>query len=252
VATQAQLIKKHGEELQVEKSKALACCLVIVGCAIAPIQANEVVIHSDLGHGRLSQRTITPAEVGKSAKPRVASKHYRYKRFAASQRHGKVRLASAFDSIAIIESSPAPAPTFRSGNTGAATRVDWSSLNQTSAWTAGADTSNYTLNYVVNTSNPVIDATEKNNAGITIVSAPQVFSIKPGQAVSEPLGEFVQATGWQLSWDADEYVVSTSVTLKGTLEEVTDALIRALNHSGARLKSVLYSGNKTLRISERN
>lgn len=97
-----------------------------------------------------------------------------------------------------------------------------------------------------------VDVAESAATSVTVVSAPPVFSIKPGEAVSVPLAEFAKAHGWQLSWDADEYIVSTSVRLAGTLDGVIDALIRALNHSGARLKSTLYDGNKTLRISERN
>ncbi|ABE47307.1 TcpQ domain-containing protein [Polaromonas sp. JS666] len=83
-------------------------------------------------------------------------------------------------------------------------------------------------------------------------AAPEVplMEIVKGKRVDEQLRDFGKRAGWNLIWQAPEYVLDQNMTLPGGFEESVTTLLKGANEAGARLQAVFYRGNKTVRISE--
>lgn len=82
--------------------------------------------------------------------------------------------------------------------------------------------------------------------------APEVppMEIVKGKRVDEQLRELGKRAGWNLIWQAPEYVLDQNMTLPGGFEESVTTLLKGANEAGSRLQAVFYRGNKTVRISE--
>lgn len=76
------------------------------------------------------------------------------------------------------------------------------------------------------------------------------FEIKKGKRVDEQLRAYGSRSGWDLVWQAPEYVLDQNMTIQGDFESSVLFFLNGANEAGARLRAVFYRGNKTVRVTE--
>lgn len=98
-------------------------------------------------------------------------------------------------------------------------------------------------------------APNQPRAAAALPVAPPVPEVPPmeivkGKRVDEQLREFGSRAGWNLIWQAPEYVLDQNMTLPGGFEDSVTMLLKGANEAGTRLRAVFYRGNKTVRVME--
>lgn len=78
----------------------------------------------------------------------------------------------------------------------------------------------------------------------------EAFEIEKAKRVDEQLRAYGKRSGWELVWQAPEYVLDQNMTIPGNFENAVAFLLRGANEAGTRLRAVFYRGNKTVRITE--
>lgn len=76
------------------------------------------------------------------------------------------------------------------------------------------------------------------------------FEIEKGKRVDEQLRSYGKRSGWDLVWQAPDFVLDQNMTIPGDFESSVLFFLRGANESGARLRAVFYRGNKTVRVTE--
>lgn len=88
---------------------------------------------------------------------------------------------------------------------------------------------------------------------IAPVVAPVVvktFELLKGRRVDEQLRSYGKEAGWEVIWQAPEYVLDQNMTLQGDFEAAVEFFLKGTNVAGSRLSAVFYRGNKTVRVAE--
>jgi Toxin co-regulated pilus biosynthesis protein Q len=86
-------------------------------------------------------------------------------------------------------------------------------------------------------------------APVKAVPAPS-FELKKGKSVEAQLFEFGKQSGWDLVWQAPEFVVDRNMVIQGDFEAAVLSFLNGANEAGTRLRAVFYRGNKTVRVTE--
>ena len=81
-----------------------------------------------------------------------------------------------------------------------------------------------------------------------IVKAP--LELKPNSPVDEQFRQFATRSGWNLMWQAPEYVLDHKTTIAGDFESALATFLKSANESGVRLRAMFFRGNKTVRVEE--
>lgn len=76
------------------------------------------------------------------------------------------------------------------------------------------------------------------------------FEIEKGKHVDEQLRAYAKQSGWNLVWQAPDYVLDQRMTLQGDFEASLLSFLKGANEAGTRLRAVFYRGNKTVRVME--
>lgn len=102
------------------------------------------------------------------------------------------------------------------------------------------------------TAKPVIaPIAEPKTAVVAPAPAPAPsFELKKGKSVESQLLEFGKQSGWDLIWQAPEYVVDRNMMIQGNFENAVLSFLNGANEAGTRLRAVFYRGNKTVRVTE--
>lgn len=80
--------------------------------------------------------------------------------------------------------------------------------------------------------------------------APPTFELQKGKRVDEQLRAYGKQAGWDVIWQASEFVVEQPQVLPGNFEESIEYFLRGANEAGIHLRGVFYRGNRTVRITE--
>lgn len=81
-------------------------------------------------------------------------------------------------------------------------------------------------------------------------AAPISIELVKGKRVDDQFRAFAKQSGWDLVWQAPEYVVDRDMKINGEFENVLLSFLNGANEAGTRLRAVFYRGNKTVRITE--
>lgn len=76
------------------------------------------------------------------------------------------------------------------------------------------------------------------------------FELVKGKRVDDQLRAYGKRSGWDLIWQAPEYVLDQNMTIQGDFESSVLFFLNGANEAGARLRAVFYRGNKTVRVTE--
>lgn len=69
------------------------------------------------------------------------------------------------------------------------------------------------------------------------------------RTVKGVLGRWAHEEGWQFVWDVPtDFSIDASATIHGTFEDALDAVVEALKRSQVPIQTILYKGNKVLRV----
>lgn len=77
-----------------------------------------------------------------------------------------------------------------------------------------------------------------------------LFELEKGKSVEAQLRAYGKRAGWDLFWQAPEYVLDQNTTLASDFESSVIFFLKGTNEAGAHLQAVFYRGNKTVRITE--
>ena len=83
-----------------------------------------------------------------------------------------------------------------------------------------------------------------------IVAPVAKFELKKGKSIESQLIEFGKQSGWDLVWQAPEYVVDKNMMIQGDFESAILSFLNGANEAGTSLRAVFYRGNKTVRVTE--
>ncbi len=72
--------------------------------------------------------------------------------------------------------------------------------------------------------------------------------LKAGLNLSSQLQRLAAPVGWQVIWEAPDFLVEQSVTLGGDFFQVTVAIVDSIQATGTPVKATFYKGNQILRI----
>ncbi len=78
--------------------------------------------------------------------------------------------------------------------------------------------------------------------------APASVVLKAGLSLSSHLQRLAGPVGWQVIWEAPDFLVEQSVTLSGDFFQVTAAIVDSIQATGTPVKATFYKGNQILRI----
>lgn len=76
------------------------------------------------------------------------------------------------------------------------------------------------------------------------------FELVKGKRVDDQFRVFGKQSGWNLIWQAPEYVLDQNMTIPGDFESSILFFLSGANEAGTRLRAVFYRGNKTVRVTE--
>lgn len=101
-------------------------------------------------------------------------------------------------------------------------------------------------------SQPVATASAGNAVVPTSVEPPPppTFEMTRGKRVDDQLRAYGKTAGWDLVWEAPEYMLDRNMTVQGEFEAAVLSFISGANEAGTRLRAVFYRGNKTVRVTE--
>ena len=87
-----------------------------------------------------------------------------------------------------------------------------------------------------------------------VVEAPAApiptFELVKGKRVDEQLRAFGKRSGWDLIWQAPDYVLDQNMIIQGDFEPAVLFFLKGTNEAGSRLRAIFYRGNKTVRVTE--
>lgn len=97
----------------------------------------------------------------------------------------------------------------------------------------------------------------KPSAGTAVVPTPvepppppPTFEMTRGKRVDDQLRAYGKTAGWDLVWEAPEYMLDRNMTVQGEFEAAVLSFISGANEAGTRLRAIFYRGNKTVRVTE--
>lgn len=76
------------------------------------------------------------------------------------------------------------------------------------------------------------------------------FEIKKGSRIDHQLAEYGKIQGWELIWEAPEFVFDKNKMLPGNFEAALVFFLNGVNETGEHLRATFYRGNKTVRVTE--
>lgn len=76
------------------------------------------------------------------------------------------------------------------------------------------------------------------------------FEIKKGVRIDTQLAEYARRHGWELIWQAPEFVFEQNKVLPGDFEAALTFFLNGVNETGEHLRATFYRGNKTVRVTE--
>ncbi|MDI1236339.1 MAG: TcpQ domain-containing protein [Polaromonas sp.] len=76
------------------------------------------------------------------------------------------------------------------------------------------------------------------------------FELVRGKRVDEQLRDFGKRSGWDLIWQAPDFVLDQNMVIQGEFETAVLFFLKGTNEAGSRLRAVFYRGNKTVRVTE--
>lgn len=85
---------------------------------------------------------------------------------------------------------------------------------------------------------------------VTTVTIEPSFEIKKGKRIDHQLAEYGKSQGWELIWEAPEFVFDKSKVLPGDFEAALVFFLNGANETGEQLRATFYRGNKTVRVTE--
>lgn len=75
------------------------------------------------------------------------------------------------------------------------------------------------------------------------------FSIEAGTTIRSALAAYLQAKGWTLAWEADDYVAQAAVHRAGDVPEIAEMVRKILvTGTGVSHRVVAYRANRVLRV----
>lgn len=83
-----------------------------------------------------------------------------------------------------------------------------------------------------------------------VVAPTPLFELEKGKSVEAQLDSYGKRAGWDLFWQAPEYILYKNTTLTNDFESSVIFFLKGANEAGAHLQAVFYRGNKTVRITE--
>lgn len=107
---------------------------------------------------------------------------------------------------------------------------------------------------------PVLPFAAPNQPGAANKLAPVMAAVPPapvptfelvrGKRVDEQLRDFGKRSGWDLIWQAPDFVLDQNMVIQGDFEPAVLFFLKGTNEAGSRLRAVFYRGNKTVRVTE--
>ena len=76
------------------------------------------------------------------------------------------------------------------------------------------------------------------------------FELVRGQRGDEQIRDFGKRSGWDLIWQAPDFVLDQNMVIQGDFEPAVLFFLKGTNEAGSRLRAVFYRGNKTVRVTE--
>lgn len=93
-----------------------------------------------------------------------------------------------------------------------------------------------------------------NKVAPVVAAAPPAavptFELVRGKRVDEQLRDFGKRSGWDLIWQAPDFVLDQNMVIQGEFETAVLFFLKGTNEAGSRLRAVFYRGNKTVRVTE--
>lgn len=89
------------------------------------------------------------------------------------------------------------------------------------------------------------------SAAAAATQAPTVvLELRKGKPIHEQLRAYGKQSGWELAWEAPEYVSPRDITVTGEFEAAIKQFLEGVNEAGTRMRATFYRGNKIVRVSE--
>jgi len=76
------------------------------------------------------------------------------------------------------------------------------------------------------------------------------LKLEKGKRVDKQLLAYGKETGWDIDWQAPEFVLDKDMLIPGDFESALVFFLKGANEAGSRLRAVFYRGNKTVRVME--
>jgi hypothetical protein len=76
------------------------------------------------------------------------------------------------------------------------------------------------------------------------------IELEKGKRVDDQLRSYGKRSGWDLVWQAPDYVLDKNMVIEGDFESAVLFFLKGANEAGTRLRAVFYRGNKTVRVME--